>query len=134
MSCVEKQLILSKLPLPTDVLPLIKDYCFFDRVSKTKEKKQHLLNMIRFTKCTHGYHVVFPYINETPRQKQLYIGQIKLCQTTILLVGICLDCGNYKKKGYTRQIYSRSTLCKCHGDHAFPDYGEHIYVIAYLLF
>lgn len=61
MSCVKKQLLLHKLPIPVDVLHIVYDYCFKQVINVQRQKKAALLNAIKKQTEISYIHVVPGY-------------------------------------------------------------------------
>lgn len=51
MSIIAKQLVINKIPLPTDMIYIIKDYCFYNIVEETKKKKLSINHLILGAIC-----------------------------------------------------------------------------------
>jgi len=110
---IAKQLILNRLPLPAEIIDIVKDYAFhniIDKTRKTKKTKDRIISLINNTEWTtfkHQY-IFSPdewlfWIEEDPKSIQ---GQCTFCR----------KCGNYLFGNYyigNQRDYNPNIICEC---------------------
>jgi hypothetical protein len=102
---MEKQLILSRLPLCKDVQELIKSFLFYDNVqSDARYYKQHLHTMLSNSFYSNDKF----WINEPPPDLWFFMHE-EICMTK----RFCLNCGNYKLLWYFDSMSCNYIVCRC---------------------
>lgn len=96
MSIIIKQTIIQKLPLPNEVIDIIKDYTFYNIVNKTREFKNKIMSIIVTIRISHKTKLIWI------RKKHVYGNE---------RAEFCLKCGYYLWS-YTCRI-SKKIICKC---------------------
>lgn len=96
MSCLIKQIIINKLPLPDELIDIIKDYTFINIVDKTRETKKKLLTML----------VIIRIPDKT---KLIWIRKIHAYGNE--RAEFCLICGDYLWS-YTCRV-CKKIICSC---------------------
>ena len=98
MTTFRQQLVLHKLPLPVDVLRIIKEYAFIDITVKTKAKKDTVMRLIANTDYSGRTFLenipIHTALNETGLGKFIfYLEDDDWCRQFESI--FCTDCGNY---------------------------------------
>ena len=96
MSIIIKQIIINKLPLPDEIIDIIKDYTFYNIVSKTREFKNKIMQILSIIRISHKTKLIWI------RKKHAYGNE---------RAEFCLKCGDYVWS-YTSRI-SKKIICKC---------------------
>ena len=96
MSIITKQLIIQKLPLPDEIIDIIKDYAFYNIVDKTREFKKKIMTMLVTIRIPDKTKLIWI------RKKHAF-GNDR--------AEFCLKCGNYTWS-YTCRI-SIKIICTC---------------------
>ena len=105
MNIISKQLILNEIQLPTDVINIIKEFCFIDIEEVTKKNKLKINHIIRSailsTYEDHGDYWFF--------ELHEYGEKIELRGNN------CLECGNYSSYfcKTTDNYFYNLTTCTC---------------------
>jgi hypothetical protein len=92
MSCLKKQLFINHLPLPTDITEYIKEFCFQDIITRTKEQKKNVVKNIK--KCAMRK-IPSNYDNFIKCEVFIYIETMQ--KYKFVKTFICTDCGQVKK-------------------------------------
>ena len=110
MTTIAKQLILSRLPLPAEIIDIVKEYAFqniIDKARKTKDRIISLINNTEWSPLNFKYYLgpdewLF-WIEEDPKSFQ---GQCTFCR----------KCGNYMDgQNFIRTIhlFNPNIMCEC---------------------
>jgi hypothetical protein len=117
MSCVQKQLIMSRLKLPLDIIHYICDYSFEDISLKSKKKKSYIIRLIR----TGSWTVISTPDLIYPEEDLdcvwfFWIPDDDKCSQ--LSADFCKKCGNYSSSvtSYPLQGRVNKVLCQCFFD------------------
>lgn len=116
MSVISKQLVMSRLNLPSEVIDIIKDYCFdnIEYVAKINKKK--------INKAIKSFEIVRANHDHTnPRWGLEFPIGNKYGDKFMFDACFCEDCGNYKYNT-VRRIHmnvscSPSIYCNCYNDY-----------------
>jgi hypothetical protein len=96
MSCLITQIIINKLPLPDELIDIIKDYAFYNIVDKTRETKNKIMSILVTIRIYHKTKLIWI------RKRHAYGNE---------RAEYCLICGDYLWS-YTCHI-SKKIICKC---------------------
>jgi hypothetical protein len=96
MSIIAKNIIIQKLPLPDELIDIIKDYTFYNIINKTKQTKNKLMPIIPTIRMSHKTKLIWV------RKKHVYGNE---------RAEFCLKCGDYLWS-YTCHI-SKKIICAC---------------------
>ena len=96
MSIITKQTIIQKLPLPDELIDIIKDYTYYNIINKTKQTKNKLMPIIPTIRKYHKTKLIWV------RKKHAY-GNAR--------AEFCLKCGDYLWS-YTSGV-CKKIVCKC---------------------
>ena len=96
MSCLIKQIIINNLPLPDELIDIIKDYAFINIINKTKQTKNKLLTMLVTIRISDKTKLIWI------RKRHAYGNE---------RAEFCLICGDYLWS-YTCHI-SKKIICRC---------------------
>ena len=111
-SIVKKQLVMSGLNLPMEMIDIIKDYCFHNIEEVSKQNKKRANRLIGNAELTR-----INYDDANPKWRLEIPKGNMYGDKFILDAGFCRDCGNYK---YNRVRYhltvscSPSIYCNCY--------------------
>jgi hypothetical protein len=99
---MEKQLCINRLPIPVDVMSIIKNFTFYDQVQyRALQQKSVILNLFNYT--PYSYKDIRPHtrfkfwIQSDPRCKQYQIT-------------FCKKCGDYV---FLQTDTTKKIMCKC---------------------
>ena len=96
MSIITKNIIIQKLPLPDEVIDIIKDYVFYNIITKTRELKNKIVEIV-------------PTILKPDKTKLIWVRKRHVYGNE--RAEFCLKCGDYLWS-YTCHI-SKKNICKC---------------------
>lgn len=96
MSIITKNIIIQKLPLPDELIDIIKDYTFINIVHKTRETKNKIMSILVTIRISHKTKLIWI------RKKHVYGNE---------RAEFCLKCGDYLWS-YTCRI-SKKNICSC---------------------
>jgi hypothetical protein len=96
MSIIAKNIIIQKLPLPDELIDIIKDYTFYNIITKTKQTKNKLIPIIPTIRISHNTKLIWI------RKKHVYGNE---------RAEFCLKCGDYLWS-YTCYV-CKKIICKC---------------------
>jgi hypothetical protein len=114
---VQKQLVMSGLNLPIEMIDIIKDYCFHNIVEVAKQNKKRAIRLIGNGELTR-----INYDDTNPKWRFEIPKGNMYGDKFILDAGFCKDCGNYKYNNYKHNKVryhdivscSPSIYCKCY--------------------
>ena len=113
-----KQLIINELnlnniKLPMDIINIIKDFAFYDEKTKTKNKKDRLIDRIRllhYTSLDYGEvqlnYTGFIFEGNYPIENGIFIEN-----TPHIYCDFCLKCGNYQNNALNS--INNNIICHC---------------------
>lgn len=96
MSIITKQTIINKLPLPDELIDIIKDYTFYNIVNKTREFKNKIMQKLPTIRISHKTKLIWI------RKRRAYGNE---------RAEFCLKCGDYLWS-YTCYV-CKKVICKC---------------------
>jgi len=96
MSIILKNIIIQKLPLPNEIIDIIKDYAFYNIITKTRESKNKIMQIVPIIRIYHKTKLIWV------RKKHAYGNE---------RAEFCLICGDYYWS-YTNRI-SKKIICAC---------------------
>ena len=107
--CIQKQLMLKRLPLPFEIISIIKDYSFYDIIiSNTRNYKKKINYSIYYAISRNNN---FSYKSKNNLEHWVFT-PYGFKKDTIEFQAInCSICGNYK---YSNNKNINKILCKCH--------------------
>lgn len=110
MPTIAKQLILSRLPLPAEIIDLVKDYAFHNIIDKARKTKDRIISLINNTKWSP---LKFQYKLD-PDEWLFWIEEdLKSIQGQCVF---CRKCGNYMDgQNFIRTIhlFNPNIMCEC---------------------
>lgn len=130
-SIVQKQLVMSGLNLPTEMIDIIKDYCFHKIEEVAKQNKKRAIHLIGNGELTR-----INYDDTNPKWRfEIPKGNMH-GDKFILDAGFCKECGNYKYNQLRYHITvccSRTIYCNCYnGYNSEEDDEDHFDPYDYL--
>lgn len=102
MSIITKQIIINKLPLPDELIDIIKDYVFYNIINKTKKIKKIIMPIVDTIRIPHKTQLIWI------SKKHAY-GNDR--------AEFCLNCGDYLWS-YTCRITIK-VICVCDINYTF---------------
>jgi hypothetical protein len=130
-SLVQKQLVMSGLNLPIEMIDIIKDYCFHKIEEVAKQNKKRAIRLIGNGELTR-----INYDDTNPKWRFEIPKGNMYGDKFILDAGFCRDCGNYKYNQLRYHITvscSRSIYCNCYnGYNSEEDDEDHFDPYDYL--
>jgi hypothetical protein len=126
---LQKQLSVNRLPLPTDMLNTIKDYCFYNIDAVTKKNKKELIKQINSADVSRAnrFNDHEDYSDEHPLWS---FGFYSVMPRKVFLEGLmCLDCGDYIHGLYRKNVekvelihcFESGIICKCSSSRTFRE-------------
>lgn len=118
MSIIDKQMVINRInlkniKLPMDVVNIIKDFVFYDEKTKTKNKKNKLINRINslhYTVLDFGEYQLnytgFIFEGNYPNNNGIFIED-----KPHIYCDFCLKCGNYQNNISINR--NNNIICKC---------------------
>ena len=101
------------LNLPKDIINIIKDFLFYNEITKTKNKKSKLINRIKslhYTSLDYGEYQLnytgFIFIGNYPNENNIFIDD-----KPHIYCDFCLKCGNYQNQIFN--IQNNKIICHC---------------------
>ena len=95
MTTIAKQLILSRLPLPAEIIYIVKDYAYQNIIDKTRKTKDRIISLINNTKWS-----PLNYQLELQSNKWLFWIDSEGNQSIQGQCTFCERCGNYSDAYY----------------------------------
>jgi hypothetical protein len=117
MSLIKKQLIMNEIRLPTDMINVIKEYCFYNIEEITKKNKLKLNQVILSAELTRAnrYNNDENYSDADPHWVFGFDWLYNMfLEKTQLQAIMCVNCGDYIET--TTNCMSNRVRCKCHDD------------------
>jgi hypothetical protein len=134
---LQKQLSIRRLPLPTDMLNAIKDYCFYNIEEVTKKNKKEVIKEINSAHVTRAnrFNDSEDYSDEDPYWCFGFdFDPTNMPKKVLQLQAImCVDCGEYRYGTYRtnhgnveliRDHIECKIRCKCFHDKHVENYHE----------
>ena len=107
------ELNLNKIKLPIDIINIIKDFVFYDERTKTKNKKDRLINRIKslhYTALDYGeYQLNYTgliFDGSYPNENGIFIEN-----NPHIYCDFCLKCGNYQNNALNP--INNKIICQC---------------------
>jgi len=116
MSSIKKQVVISRLRVPTEIIDIIKDFCFAwiatkeeNKIKKNQVIKDLTEETVRFSYTNisvygHGQTEVITMKNVFPRNAP-----------RVFEIDMCLVCGNFRRCAIPVTNHNKKTTCICRG-------------------